>query len=301
MRTWHWRLLILASVALPAQTVHGQAVCSAPHSSPVLARGGTIETLAPGSGWFQASVFRQSSGAFFDPTGGRRPYLANGRADTYSLYFTGSVGVVRGLDVWAQLPVHRLSFSDITGERARSGIGDPRVSIRLSPQIFGANAVPLALRAGVKLPGTDFPVDPRVLPLGEGQRDWEVSVEAGQGFGGLDVTGYALGWIGYRWRERNDETDRKPGDELFAHAAFGVRWRAWHVELAAEIMSGQPSERFGLELETGRRQLLQIQPTLGYDLGRGTFEITAAVPLAGKNLPTGPGVSLGYRFTWGAY
>jgi len=301
MRTWHRTLLILASVVLPAQTVQGQAVCSAPHSSPVLARGGTIKTLAPGSGWFQTSVFRQSSGAFFDPTGDRRPYLANGRADTYSLYLTGAVGVVRGIDVWFQVPVHRLSFADITGERARSGIGDPRASIRVSPQIFGTDAIPLAVRAGVKLPGTDFPVDPRVLPLGEGQRDWEVSLEAGQGFGGTDLTGYVLGWVGYRWRERNDETGRKPGDEAFAHAGLGVRWRSWHVELAAEVMSGRPSERFGLELDTGRRQLLQIQPTLGFDLGRGTFEITAAVPLAGKNLPTGPGVSLGYRFAWGAY
>jgi len=292
-------LAVIAVNLFIAQSAYGQAFCSAPHSSPVLAGGGSITTLAPGSGWIQASVVGQSSGAFFDPNGDRRPYLADGRVRTRSVYFTGSIGVFRGVDVWLQLPVHNLSFADQTGERERVGVGDPRFSVRIGPELVGVNATAFALRAGVKLPGTEFPVDRRIIPLSEGQRDWEVSLEAGQGFGSFGTYSYVVGWVGYRWRERNDVIDYKPGDEVFGHLALGTRWRSFQVEIATELMAGRAAQEFGLKLSTAQRRLVQLQPTIGYSVGPGTFEFTALIPVAGKNLPTGVGTSVGYRFIWG--
>jgi hypothetical protein len=108
-----------------------------------------------------------------------------------------------------------------------------------------------------------------------------------------------LGWVGYRWRDRNQQTERKPGDEVFAHFAIGSRWRSFHVEIATDLLFGQSSELLGLELPSDSRRLRQVQPTIGYGVGPGTFEATALIPIAGKNLPSGPGGSLGYRLTWG--
>ncbi|UCD25450.1 MAG: hypothetical protein JSW51_05915 [Gemmatimonadota bacterium] len=292
-------LAVIAVLVVVPRSADGQAFCSAPHSSPVLAGGGSITTLAPGTGWIQASALGQSSSTFFDANGDRRPYLAGGRVRTRSVYFTGSVGVIRGIDMWLQVPVHQLNIADETGERERVGIGDPRFSVRIGPGLVGVNTTAVAVRLGVKLPGTEFPVDPRIIPLSEGQRDWEVSLEAGRGVPGIGTYSYMMGWVGYRWRERNDKIGYKPGDEVFGHLAVGSRWRSFNFELATELMLGRSAEQFGLALSTAQRRLVQLQPTVGYNLGAGTFELAVLIPVAGKNLPTGVATSLGYRLAWG--
>lgn len=298
--TCRWAGGALAAVALSSMVsrpLAAQAICSAPHSSPVLASGGTIRTLRPGTGWVQVSAFRQSSDEFFNPNSQTQPFLAGGEVRTSSLYLTGAVGVVPGLDAWVQLPLHHIRYADQGGKRERTGTGDPRVSVRVSPELVGLPGVPLALRAGVKFPGSGFPEDATIVALGEGQRDVEVSVETGKAFSGVPV--YVMGWIGYRWRTLNAEAEREPGDERFAHAAVGGTLSSFHVELAAEFMSGLTPRQQDLELPSARRRLVQLTPTVGYQLGRGAIEFTALVPLAGRNLPSGPGASVGYRFAWG--
>lgn len=149
------------------------------------------------------------------------------------------------------------------------------------------------------MPGSQFPVDATIVPLGEGQRDVELSLETGWAFGDV-LPVYLLGWVGYRWRALNSDIDRKPGDERFAHVAAGGARGAFHVELAAEVLNGVAPRQLGIELLTARRRLVQLQPTLAYQVGRGAVEITALLPLAGRNLPSGPGTSIGYRISWGA-
>lgn len=90
--------------------------------------------------------------------------------------------------------------------------------MRVGPELLGYD-FPLAARFATKLPGTEFPVDDTVLPLSEGQRDWEVSVESGHFF--EDRSLYLMGWVGYRWREENTDALRDPGDEAFGHLALG--------------------------------------------------------------------------------
>lgn len=298
LRSVHAAALACVLGAAAPAGAPAQAVCSAPHSSPVLAGGGTIATLSPGAGWVQVSVFRQVSRDFFNIQGKIQPFLDRGRARTASLYLTGAVGLVRGLDAWLQVPLHDAEYVGQSGEFLRSGLGDPRFSVRVSPRLVGVQGVPLALRAGAKLPGTEFPVDATIIPLGEGQRDWEVSLETGTAFGSLPL--YVLGWVGYRWRDANVELNRVPGDERFAHLAAGGTLHRIHAELAVEYMSGLAPRYLGVEVATARRRLVQLTPTVGYELWRGTAEVTALLPLAGRNLPAGPGLSVGYRLGWGA-
>lgn len=286
------------AVLAAAQPVRAQAVCSAPHSSPVLAGGGSIHTLAPHAGWVQASVLVQRSSKFFAPSGNRQAFLADGRVRTASLYLTGAIGIARGADAWAQIPLHDVEYEDVGGRRESTGAGDVRLALRVSPELFGAPRVPIAVRAGGKLPGSEFPVDATIIPLTEGQRDWELSLESGRAFQRFPV--YVIAWAGYRWREENEKASRKPGDERFAHIAvggqlFSVRW-----ELASDYLQGRAPRHLGLDVPTAQRRMRQIAPTVGRRAGPGELELTGIVPIAGRNLPAGPAVSIGYRSRWGA-
>lgn len=283
-------------VTLLPSTLPGQAVCSAPHSSPSLNQSGAVGTLAAGAGWVQLSLYQQRSRDFFGPAGERRDFLADSEFVTRSVFLTAAIGVVDGIEVWAQAPLHRLTVESASGGSETVGLGDIRIAARLGPELLPWD-LPLALRAGLKVPGSDFPVDATVLPLTEGQVDAEVSLESGHRFDRLAL--YLVGWAGYRLRGENREAVREPGDEVFAHFGVGGRLGTVSWEVASDWMWGAAPRAQGIELPAEKRRLVQLVPTLGVPIGSGDLEITAQVPVVGQNLPAGTGVSVGYRLAWG--
>ncbi len=295
---WLPAAFVLALAPMPGT---GQAVCSAPHSAAGFSAGLPGGRLAGGGGWAQISGFHQRSDAIFGPNGARRPLLARGAASTTSLYVTAALGLLPGLETWLQVPVHRLVFEDEVERRSRTGIGDVRGALRLHVASLGL-PVPIAVRGGVKLPGREFPVDSRVIPLTEGQRDWELSVEYAraviQPSPFVPPALHATAWAGYRWREPDGETDRKPGDEWFAHLGLSglLDPVVWGVDLDA--LWGRPPVQQGLRLPGGSRRLLQLGPWLTLDLGPGIVRGGMQLALAGRNLPTGASYSISYRVRW---
>jgi hypothetical protein len=275
----------------------GQAICSGPHAGPGRPTTGSIQTEAPGAGWLQATLFHHDTREFFNPDGRTQPFLTDGRVATSSVYLSAAVGVLRGMDVMAQLPIHRLRFSDASGARARTGFGDPRLYLRVSPELFRQHGLPVAVRAGVKLVGAEFPVDAQVIPITEGQRDWELILESGHSFATLPL--HLRGWIGYRWREANQAISREPGDERFAYVAVGGPVGRLGWELAVEGLSGLTPRQQGFAVPTARRELLQVYPSLLTAFGPGQLELGGRVPLEGRNFPSGPAVSVGYSWRWG--
>ena len=294
------RVLIVAGALLCALSypldAGAQAVCSAPHSSPMLSQSGAIRTLDPGAGWFQLSVYGQNATESFNPVGERQPFVAGNRFRTRSAFVTGAVGVVPGLELWAQLPVHQLTVEGPAGSSQGNGVGDVRLAARIGSAALGLEW-PVAIRAGIKIPGGDFPVDARLLPLSEGQTDLEVSIETGHAFSGLPI--YLVGWLGHRWRSENATADREPGDEWFAHAAVGGGVGAFSFELGTDVLHGGTPAAQGFTLDNESRRLILLVPTVGYEVGPGRLELTLQSPLSGKNLPAATGLSLGYRALWG--
>jgi hypothetical protein len=285
-----------AFVSLPSSAMFGQAICSAPHSSPTLAGGGSIGTLPSGDGWVMVSTLRQQSTRTFNSAGDRQPFLAAGRFRTTSAYLSAGVGLRAGLDVWMQAPVHVMHYQDDGGERSRVGLGDVRAALRFVPAAFGRSA-PVALRVGAKVPGSVFPLDATVIPLTEGQRDLEVSLESGRAFRSGLV--YVLGWVGQRWRAENRDAARKPGDEWFVHSGVGGTMPgSVRLELGVDALLGRPPEQLGFVVNASRRRLLQLTPTVGRRVGRGDLELSGSIPVVGRNLPTGVGLSVGYRVGW---
>ena len=292
------RLLSLSGIALAALlplSLSGQAFCAGPHSSPSLSQGGSISSLPPGGGWVQLSLYRQRFDQFYNQNGDLQDFLASGEFLTRSVFLTASVGVIEGLDVWAQMPVHNLSVETQAFTSASSGVGDVRISARVTPELFGFEA-PVGLRFGAKFPAGTFPVDATVLPLTEGQRDWELSLESGRFFDFLPI--YVAGSVGYRWRGLSEVRLYDPGDETFGHVAVGGVAAALNWEIGADAYWGKAPVVDGRPLDRDARRMFQIVPTIGYPVGSGTLELSAQIPVSGRNLPSGTGFAVGYRTGW---
>ncbi len=109
-----------------------------------------------------------------------------------------------------------------------------------------------------------------------------------------------MGWAGYRWRSLNEAARYEPGDESFGHLAVGGSAGALTWEIAAGGLWGKAPIVSGIILaDQEARRLLRIVPTLGYAVGSGTVEVSVQIPLAGRNLPSGAGIGVGYRTAWG--
>lgn len=219
---------------------------------------------------------------------------------TTSIFLTAVLGVYRGIDVWGQIPVHRLQFNDVAAARESLGLGDPKVYLRIGPPFFGLDLpVPVAVRGGIKWPVGEFPVDAEIVPLTEGQLDWELMLEFGHSFYPRPI--YASGWIGYRWRETNHDIDRKPGNERFGYFAVGGMTGRFTWKAGLEAILGEKWISFTgvrIPLARSQRELIQITPAIGWHLPAGTIEIGGRFPVAGRNLPAGPALTLGYFYKW---
>lgn len=295
-------VLVLGLALGPALPAAGQAVCTAPHSAGGVASGGGGATLAPGAGWLQLSTLRQASDGFFGPDGDTRPLLADGEVVTYSVYATAAIGLLPGLSLWAQLPVHSLRFEDLGGSAESTGVGDVRAAVRIGGDLFGVTGVPVLLRAGMKVPGQSFPVDATVIPLTEGQVDWELSVEYTRDLVRASPLApaalYGQVWLGYRWRTTNEDAARTPGNEMFARLAAGglldpIRW-----QIALQTLEGEAPTQQGFRLDGAARRLWVISPSILLDVGPGRLGLGGQLPVAGRNLPTGPAFDVGYLLQW---
>jgi hypothetical protein len=258
---------------------------------------GSVLLPDPGAGWIQVAARGVRSARFYGAGGAVHDLPGGTEATTMSAYVTGAVGLVRGVEVWAQLPVHRLRVVDDAQTRVRTGLGDPRVSVRVGPGLFGLSHTPVSVRAGVKVPGTDFPVDSRVLPLSEGQTDYEIALESGARVFG--EVAYFVAWAGYRWRTLDAATGREPGDERFGHLALGVDLGDVRLDLGVDALDGLAPVDNRVAVPASARRLIQLSPAVGWSAGSGRLEVGAHIPVSGRNLPTGPALSVGYLVAWG--
>lgn len=247
---------------------------------------------APGRGWASVSAYGQNTRSIYLSNGDKGSFVLEGKAGALSLYVTAVLGVVPGVDVWVQPSFHRLRFEDLTGTRISTGPGDTRVYVRAAPLVWLGRDIPLALRAGVKLPVGDFDVGQDLIPLGDGQRDWELILEAGRSLYPRPV--YLMAWVGRRWRESADDPPRDFGDEWFFLAAVGGEAGRWGYKAAMEGWFGEIPRFGGLAAQGQEREMVRFSPSLSPRLGPGSLEIGTRIPLMGKNLPAGTDLVVGY-------
>ena len=248
----------------------------------------------PGRGWLDVSVYHLDTREAFHPDGEVRAFdpFTRGHAVSTAAFATVAVGLARGVDAWVQVPFQRLRFDDLGGDRLRTGVGDTRLYLRVQPARYLGSGLPLAIRGGAKVPVGDFAVDAEIIPLGDGQRDWELVLELGHSF--HPVPAHVSAWMGHRWREANLESRRDFGDEVFFLLSGGIEFGRLRAGVIAEGWDGGVPVVEGIPVATASRSMLRLTPSVGYALGAGSAKLGLQIPLRGTNLPAGNTLVLGY-------
>ncbi len=251
----------------------------------------------PGRGWVTVAVYHQDTRDHYDTGGGRRAFFADGHAVSTAAFVTGAAGLAPGVDMWVQLALQRLRYDDGAMNRVAAGPGDARLWLRLAPLAWTGSSFPFAIRGGVKLPVGDFDVVSDFIPLGDGQRDWEIMAEVGHSF--WPRSAYLSGWIGYRWREENRESLKDYGNELFYFVQGGARAGSWGWRIILDGWDGGAGVTEGIRVPSFQRDLVQLQPSLLREIGPGEAELGVRFSLRGRNMPAGSTVVSRYFMRWG--
>ena len=248
----------------------------------------------PGRGWLDLSVFHLDTREAFHSGGEVRDFdpFTQGHAVSTSVFATVAMGLARGIDGWVQIPYQRLRFDDLGGDRLRTGIGDTRFYLRVQPGLYFGSGFPLAIRGGAKVPVGDFAVDAEVIPLGDGQTDWELVLELGHSF--YPLPAYVSAWLGHRWREANPKSRRDFGNEVFFLLSGGIEFGRLGASVIAEGWDGGIPVIEGLPIATASRSMLRLTPSLSYRLWAGAAKAGLQIPLRGSNLPAGNTLLIGY-------
>ena len=263
-------------------------------------------TLQRGQFWSKITYFQQRTeewyigkGRFGTP-GTRAPYDFKGQYESRAVFFEGLYGVTDRLDLGLQVPYFDQSFANaaFAAPRTDTGLSDVRVLAKLR---LLAKPLVLALKTGVKMPTGEFKNEDGLIPVGEGQWDFDFIGQAGRSFWPLPL--YSNIDLGYRVRTRNEQIDRDPGDEWFLNAELGYQLVRQLMLLGkCEVLRSDPAiDFFGdFEIETGIKRITYLTPTLLYAVGqRTTVEAAVRFSLNGRNFPAGRQLVLGLATTLG--
>lgn len=263
---------------------------------PVAGAGQWVEP--PGEGWVSLTVYHQDSRDEYDLHGERGPVPGAGHSVATVGFLTVARGLAPGLDAWIQLSFQRLLFENVGGVAESSGVGDARLFVRLNPLIWAGSAFPFAVRLGTKVPVGDFDVGSNLIPLGDGQRDWEVMAEVGRSLYPRPL--YVMGWVGYRWREARDGGRLDYGDERFFYAAVGGESGRVGFKLAVEGWYGATPVFNAVRADGAEREMTRIAPSLLLGVGPGQVELGLRRPFGGRNLIAGTDLVVGYFTRFGS-
>lgn len=273
------------TVGIPFRAAAAVLVAAAAFSSPLTAQW----PAGQGKYWTKLSVFYHSTTEQYRASGEKRPFLAsNAQSRSSALFFDALVGVTNRLDLWLQVPYFDLNFDDDAEKRHSSGVGDVRLSARHNLFGFRDGSVQVSGRFTVKVPIVDFPIDAEVIPVGEGQWDYEAWLEAGASF--WPIPAYGVLWLGCRWRAMNSETTRDPGDEFPLLAELGGTFLGpLGGKIVLDAIFGSNGSIQGVNVSNDEREIVYLQPTVNYQITSAfLLEAAVRVPLRGQNFPAGP-------------
>lgn len=222
--------------------------------------------------------------------GNRARYRFNGRYRSRALFFDLFYGATDRIDVGLQLPFFRQEYQDTPlltgfGEPQRAtGFGDIRGFLKVN--LLNVRTVG-TLKLGFKAPSGEFVNEDGLIPVGEGQWDFDAIVQMGRSFWPMPV--YVNADVGYRLRLRNAEIDRDPGNEwtFLAEAGVQVR-RTTLVGVKIHGIRGKAATVFGARIQSDVKKITYISPVISLGPCRGfTLETAVNVSVHGRNYPAG--------------
>ena len=264
-------------------------------------------TLPEGRLWAKVAYFQQATDEWYlsfpEPyfrdgqiseyaAGTRRPYRFDGEYESVAVFAEAFYGVTDRLDVGVQVPWFDQTLTDITRPEPPSdaGFGDVRLSAKL--RLTEGPAL-VTLKTVAKLPTGDFINEDGLIPVSEGQWDFDFLVQVGRSFWPLPA--YANVDAGYRLRLANGEVDRDPGDEWLLNAEVGVNLtRRLLVMVKLESLWGQSGVDQGIETSSLKKQIAYLAPTVFFTVRDGlSVEAALRYTLGGRNFPAGKQLTVG--------
>ena len=246
-------------------------------------------TIPMRKSFFQVGFMFQDTTERYFLDGDRIPYFFDGRNRTQALFFQLTHGLTDKLEVEAQIPLFNISFDDFADDRMSTGPGDLRITGRYS---LSVDPVAVVVGSTVKFPTGEFVNDAEIVPVGEGQYDFDVFAELGRSL--WPKPGWVSGKIGYRWRTENPETGIDFGGELIWNIEFGYRIKGpVTAKLLARGLHGGSSTSFGISIPTLKREAVYVEPAviIDFDPSRG-LELSVPFTVRGRNWPAGPIVNV---------
>ena len=259
-------------------------------------------TLQSGQFWSKLSYFQQQTQEWYvgkgrGTPGTRAPYDFAGQYESRAVFFEGLYGVTDRLDLGLQVPYFDQSFANaaFAEPRTDTGLSDIRALAKLR---LLAKPLVLAFKVGVKMPTGEFKNEDGLIPVGEGQWDFDFVGQVGRSFWPLPLYGNID--LGYRIRTRNEQIDRDPGDEWFLNAEMGYQLvRPLMLLGKCEVLRSKPAVVFG-GIEAEIKRITYLTPALLYAVGqRTTVEAAVRFSLNGRNFPAGRQFVLGVATTLG--
>jgi hypothetical protein len=272
-------------------------------------------TLARGHIWTKITFMYQSTNEEYAAVGGsgrppdratlyragdRARYRFDGEYDSRAAFLDIMYGLTDRADIGLQVPFFRQRFQDsaiLTGfgePRTATGFSDLRALLKLG---VIQSPVVVSLKSALKAPTGDFRNEDGLIPVGEGQWDIDLILQAGRSF--WPVRAYANIDVGYRIRLKNNKIDRDPGDEWFLLAEAG--WQPLRdilISIKYETIRGRPATNFGIRTVQDVKRITYISPTLSISrLGNLSLESALRISVNGRSFPAGPMLVLGLSYT----
>lgn len=264
-------------------------------------------TLPKGHLWGKISYYQQDTGAWYIAApqglgkhqvaaGTRQLYRFNGKYESKAVFFELFYGITDRLDVGVQVPYFNQVFTDDTQLKPPSdaGISDMRV---FGKWCLISRPVLLTLKGGVKMPTGEFRNEDGIIPVGEGQWDFDLLVQLGRSLWPLPLYGNLEG--GYRFRLENAAIDRDPGDEWLFTAEAGYTFRRTLLLVAKlEILRGVAGTDFGFRNRSQIKRISYFSPMASYRFDSNIMAtLGMRFPLYGRNFPAGKQLvcSLSYK------
>ena len=266
-------------------------------------------TLPQGRFWGKVTFFQQEtdewylaspefSGGELYPAGTRRPYRFNGEYQSRAIFIEGYYGVTDRFDLGVQIPYFDQTFGDDTRVDPPSDAGFSDVRVFAKWRVLEKPAL-FTLKTGVKIPTGEFRNEDGLIPVGEGQWDFDFIGQVGRSFWPLPLYGNVD--VGYRVRRKNEEIDRDPGDEFFLNAELGYTITRQILLIGKlEMLRSEPAIDFGFRNRSQIKRVTYVNPALVYHLAGDTaLELGVRYTLSGRNFPAGRQLTLGVSTSFG--
>ncbi|NKB71674.1 MAG: hypothetical protein GKR89_31755 [Candidatus Latescibacteria bacterium] len=265
-------------------------------------------TLPQGKFWGKATLFLQTteewyiaspefSGGQLYGKGTRRPYRFEGEYQSRAVFLEGFYGLTERFDIGLQVPYFDQQFADATRSEPPSDAGFSDIRLFAKAR-FLQKPVIFTFKGGVKMPTGEFRNEDGLIPVGEGQWDYDLVAQVGRSFWPLPL--YANAELGYRVRTKNDEIDRDPGDEWFLHAEVGYQLGQRLLVMGKyEMLRSDPAIDFGFKNRSQIKRITYLSPVLLIDLGGSALELGLRYTLSGQNFPAGFQTTAGLSASFG--